>query len=748
MRNAAARNAGVRFERLLAKSVPAGCAQSHHTLQGHTGMVVAAAHRLLDARGLASLRAVGLPDNLLHRLRRIVLVGAFAHDLGKCSQHFQEMVHGTQRVQLVRHEAATLWLAWPGRPLGSWLMEATGSREDLMLALCAAAGHHRKFTSRALAFNGEGAGTEMALLVDHPDFRRLLEGAASVTKLPFGAPPVLERCWIKAGREAPEAYLADWADECREVVTQEPALLAVAKALVLDADVAGSAISKSGETLNWISEALDHRATYDEFVGVVTERLDGGVLRPFQRNVAEAAAPVTLVVAGCGSGKTLAAYQWAAEQHPGRQLWVTYPTTGTATEGFRDYVADPELQLEASLEHSRAHVDLEILSPKPEDEEDHLRRERDRLEALRFWRAKVVTCTADTVLGLIQNQRRGLYAWAGLAHSAVVFDEIHAYDDRMFGALLRFLADIPGVPILLMTASLPAARRARLEALSMQVHGRALHVVRGPADLESIRRYVRVHSDDAWEEIESCQRNGGKVLYVCNTVDRCLAGARIAARRGLTACVYHSRFRYSDRVARHRDVVESFRRAGGALALTTQVAEMSLDLSADLLVTDLAPIPAMIQRLGRLHRRATPENPGTPKPFIVLENSSASPYEDAELREAAAWLVRLGASPLSQTDLVAAWNDEGVDVPEVASTWFDGGFRSEPGELREAGVGIQVLLASDAGAVRAGSLAAVAVALPMPPTRQKWLSWPRLDGYVVAPEGSIEYDERMGARWA
>src|SRR5699024_9311777 len=87
-------------------------------------------------------------------------------------------------------------------------------------------------------------------------------------------------------------------------------------------------------------------------------------------------------------------------------------------------------------------------------------------------------------------------------------------------------------------------------------------------------------------------------------------------QRGFGARLYHSRFKYVDRVQRHGDVIDAFRAPGSTLASTTQVAEMSLDLSADLLVTDLAPVPALIQRLGRLNRRARPGDP--PRSFIVL----------------------------------------------------------------------------------------------------------------------------------
>ncbi|MGZ3460824.1 MAG: CRISPR-associated helicase Cas3', partial [Archangium sp.] len=446
------------------------------------------------------------------------------------------------------------------------------------------------------------------------------------------------------------------------------------------------------------------------------------------------------------SGKTVAAYAWAARQHPGRQLWLTYPTTGTATEGFRDYVHGADVS--GRLEHGRAEVDLDIFGLQKDGEPS---RDQDRLDAMRAWGCDVLTCTVDTVLGLVQNQRKGLYAWPGLCDSCVVFDEIHAYDAELFGCLLRFLEALPGLPALLMTASLPQPRLQALRALCQRVHGVELEEVEGPADLEGLARYRRVYPETPWSEVEACLASGGKVLWVSNTVDRCLDAADEAQRRGLSVRCYHSRFRYVDRVDRHGEVIEDFKKGGPVLACTTQVAEMSLDLSADLLVTDLAPIPALIQRLGRLNRRSSPEAPVPPRPFVVLP-FTGKPYEEPTLREAEGWLTRLGDRALSQRDLVQKWEapPELTGAARTSSTWLDGRFSTEPAACREASPGITVLREVDVEDVKQGRVKAQEVALPMSPPPswlRGWQSWELVQHYPVAPRDVLTYDPLRGARW-
>jgi CRISPR-associated endonuclease/helicase Cas3 len=740
-----------RLRPLLAKSSRSpGLPEGAATLRGHTAFVIEAAQQLLEHRGQASLRAAGLGGEHEERLRRLVRVGAAVHDLGKCSEHFQAMLRRERsEPQLVRHEALSLWLCWPGQPLGAWLLQAVQDEEELCLALVCAAAHHRKFLRDAVASKESGAGTRLTLLTHHPDFGHTLELIAR--RLSLGAPPTFTAPHevTVSWNDGPEQQLREWQEDFeRRVGLGSPSarLLSVAKALVLAADVAGSALPRAEEKPAWIGEELTHRASGERMFSVVEKRLDGHPLRPFQQAVARSRAPLTLAQAGCGTGKTVAAYAWAARQYPGRQLWLTYPTTGTATEGFRGYVRGSGLA--GMLEHGRAEVDLRLMDLQ-EGDGTGASRTWDRLEALRAWGREVITCTVDTVLGLIQNQRKGLYAWPALCEACVVFDEVHAYDARLFGSLLRFLEALPGIPALVMTASLPTARLQALRALSQRVQGVALEEVEGPEELEQHPRYRRLRGESPWQAVEDCLGAGGKVLWVNNTVDRCLDVAGEAERRGLPVLRYHSRFRYVDRVRRHQDVIEGFQRSGPALACTTQVAEMSLDLSAGLLVTELAPIPSLIQRLGRLNRGGLPTEAA---PFVVLPVPAALPYEAPELREAEAWLERLGDVPVSQRALREQWQEPSETWAQnpIPSAWLDGRFTTVPDTLRESSPGLTVLRQEDAKEVQSGRVKAQEVALPMnmpPSSVGPWQSWPRVQSLPVAPPEALDYDEQRGARW-
>ena len=741
------------------------------SIREHTEVVMNTAGRLVEVTGESQLLALGLsPECWLDRLRRDIRLAAFLHDLGKANDHFQGMVWGSRPFpQSIRHEAVSYWIAT--RPeFRPWLPGLGDTSPLVELVLWAIAGHHRKFPPS----KSSDSVPEVCILFSHPGFQSLMLWGGE--KFGGGTMPALDDRTIKfTSRENVIGDLEDAHDEADKLVSELPdeekRYLALLKACLIGADVSGSIGRKGSRTMvEWIGEAFDNLPSGANLDALVARRLEGRSITEcafggddrarFQLAVGERTERVVLVSAGCGSGKTLAAYHWAARLadrgRKRRRLFFCYPTMGTATEGYRDYLKDADI--DAALVHGRSEIDMEMLGlGDDEPEQDPRKRpgenapggsDADSSAMLDLWSTPLVSCTVDTVLGLMQNHRRGVFAWPSIASSAIVFDEVHAYDDDLFAALIRFLKDVRGVPCLLMTASLPDARLASLRSILAGI-GESLGEVAGPDHLEKIRRYKRDRSESQWERVGRVIQDGGKVLWVVNTVDAAIDLAKAENARNLGAILYHSRYRYEDRVDRHREVIEAFERPQGtaALAITTQVAEMSLDLSADLLVTQLAPIPSLIQRLGRLNRRAERDDPW---PFLVDKPKHPFPYKQAQLDEAEAWLESLGDRGLSQRCLVEAWRSQPTGTPDRRSDfiWLDGGFVTEPRPLREASPGIEIILERDREDVESKRVPPERVRVPMPPPKDRtWLSWPEVAFCKVPPEGCIDYDETRGARW-
>lgn len=741
-------------------------------LHHHLADVYDAAVQVLNATGDDQLLALGLdPNRHRDRFRRCVLLAAAMHDLGKANDHFQGMICGDRDVRLkpqgLRHEWVSVLLL--REKLSDWLLPAVGGNEiDFAIVEWAIGGHHPAYCRESPPRRKDplGEGDRLTVLAAHPEFRECLQ----VLKDRFSVAdiPEFQQSWVLplVGPGIVFDRVHKWFLEARRLwgqfTDQDKRLVAAIKVALIAADVAGSALPRqvTDETkrASWIPDAFVNTPKAGDLTAIVSRRLDGGSLRSFQLDIAQAGASVTFAKAGCGSGKTLAAYHWAATNHPTKRLYFCYPTTGTATEGFRDYMHVPESKIEdgddktvraikARLFHGRADIDMAliVLGDEKLAEADAAA----RIESLEAWSTPVVSCTVDTVLGLVQNIRRGLYAWPALAGAAFVFDEIHAYDDKLFGALLRFLQNLPGVPVLLMTASLPNARLTALRDCLKRAKREPMAEIPGPEELETLPRY---HREETPADIAKRVRDeivaSGKVLWVSNTVNRAMAAADSIA--DLHPAIYHSRFRYCDRVQKHSAVIDAFKADGPAVACATQVAEMSLDLSATLLVTELAPVPALIQRLGRLNRKATSGVPS--QPFIVIDvGDDHLPYSPTELQSAREWLAALPYGPLSQRDLAEAWeqHDAGRKPDFVASAWLDGGPMTTVLELRKASPGITVVLQEDMQGVRTGSkkLAEVALPMPEPPKAMNWREWQTARDIPIARPDVIDYDPLRGASW-
>jgi CRISPR-associated endonuclease/helicase Cas3 len=819
---------------------------SYALLTQHSRDVASACDALASIVGRVALHNAGLSEEFFEDFQVALRINGWMQDLGKASDHFQKMVANPfeARKQLMRHEVISGTLFWnDSLPLARWFNGLPLSSPIRLASLWGAIGHHRKFDEETRPEYCN----RLKVRVTHDDFKAILTEMSGSLKV--SPPDEFKRDVVFAysRREADTTSgeigafesIRDLQNQFEELKAEfsecsSRRMLALIKAFGIAADVAASAVAKDEYKMGrartdyisrFVQEKLAVGLTVEELGELAQKRLAESAKRTcatrtdnstvaenrdderdvFQEEVAQSGrdrAFLTIARAGCGSGKSIAAYKWAQawcesfrrENRINFRVFFCLPTTGTTTEHYKDYALESGIE-NAALVHSRRDVDLmEIAQTAPQesateadgDQQNAARQAlaemRDRIESLELWSTPLVVSTTDTVLGLMANARRAIYSIPAIMSGAIVFDEIHSYDDQLFGHLLVFLKNFPRLPTLLMTASLPEERLRAIRYARPDLENS--NIVNGPPAFENLERYVvrnEVTEEDVTTAIEDCIRKDGKVLWVCNRVERANASYMTCRERFTKANVnvYHSRFRYIDRSRRHRRVIDDFNcDSRAAILVATQVAEMSLDLSADLLITDIAPVPALIQRMGRLNRRAMPndrEELKRPKPALIRslppdEQANPLPYEKEEIETARNWIEKLRerGSVLSQRDLAetfAAVETRELNVEkfmkraERNACFFSGLWRTRPGETRCDGYTVSVVLQDDVersddfgpnGEPSRNWICKHEVSIPFKP---EVLRWPRIGTVRRAPHDRVHYDfdekseEGTGAEW-
>lgn len=263
----------------------------------------------------------------------------------------------------------------------------------------------------------------------------------------------------------------------------------------------------------------------------------------------------------------------------------------------------------------------------------------DAKEACRWFASSRKPLLAPFGTGTIDQ---ALMACIGAKHSAlrlfalsgkvVVIDEVHSYDpytSALVDQLVRWLLEV-GCTVIVLSATLTAKRRREMitkagadepfpppsayPLVTKVIGGSATHHgVADPAIRETTVHLTHLIAGypDFIEKAASAAESGACVLIIRNTVALAQQTFREikAALRDDTIPVglLHSRFPQFQRQKTEEDWMELLgkdpsRRPKGCVLVATQVVEQSVDIDADLLITDLAPTDLLLQRIGRLHR--------------------------------------------------------------------------------------------------------------------------------------------------
>lgn len=295
----------------------------------------------------------------------------------------------------------------------------------------------------------------------------------------------------------------------------------------------------------------------------------------------------------------------------------------------------------------------------------------------RYLAAMVAVGTIDqTMLAALQVKHAHLRG-AALSRSLLVIDEVHASDSYMTEILHNLLCIHMGRGghAFLMSATLGSRARSKWLGIAPSsfdaekttaypaVWGSSLKepLTAPPAERQ---KHVELKLLPSMESAECARiamhaaQCGARVLVIRNTVTAAVdawEAVRQAGGESLLLSVssgpalHHGRFAPEDRKLLDRAVEAALSPkacGNGVIVIGTQTLEQSLDIDADLLITDLCPVDVLLQRIGRLHRHASVTRPGgseVPRCYVLTPAKGLEPLLAPEFENGlGAWREKKG----------------------------------------------------------------------------------------------------------
>lgn len=628
---------------------------------------------------LGDFREGELPEVIKDRLSVLV----FLHDIGKTALGFQYQVHSIKPVPPLPQEGHLRPIAnllWDGTGGNEWFYFALGFEEILSwsaesdyvtpsLIMASLAHHGKPLPCDEYAASSERRQWEKDDLLD-PATEVQLHG--EIIRQWFPGAFVKSSDQLPANTDFHHFFaglvaLADWIGSDRArfeyIAPVDGHYIDIARKKARDA------VNAIG--LNIVRQRLSYQPPPS-----VSGLFGFQSLRPLQQAVLDAPLSKNVLVleAETGAGKTEAAllrFLTLYENDLVDGLYFAVPTRTAAIQLHRrinNFISkmlpnDSELQVVLAVPGYYQAGEAKGI-PQPEftvqwddDPDASVAARRWAAEnSKRYLAAQIAVGTVDQVMLSELPTKHSHMRSALLCRHLLVIDELHASDLYMRGIIQRVVSSsqLRSGHVLMMSATLGAdARQCWLDqdgdssvklsaataikypSLSYFDNGRIVNqVIEQTGGEKIVQIQAVVSADTSWLEMAiQAATDGAKVLVIRNTVDtavstleRLLEDDRLPNNlifqiNGVHT-LHHSRFAAEDRKlldAAVENWLGKERDAGGGIIVGTQTLEMSLDIDADILLTDLCPMDVLLQRIGRLHRHLRHNRPaGYQIPQVVV----------------------------------------------------------------------------------------------------------------------------------
>jgi CRISPR-associated endonuclease/helicase Cas3 len=349
---------------------------------------------------------------------------------------------------------------------------------------------------------------------------------------------------------------------------------------------------------------------------------------------------LTIVESDTGSGKTEFALAYASqliEKGLADGIVFGLPTQATAN-GLFDRIGIAAQKLFPDSKVTLAHSKAKYLLP---DENGFLHQ-----SSKRAFLGSMSVATVDQILMGVLGIKHQFVRSFGTRKSVLILDEIHSFDAYMYGLIEQVLKGQHQAfsSVILLSATLSNTLKSKLlhpyggkvQSVSYPLISHTnmenktteynLNIVTEPKHVSNhIWRSESLLPDHAQQQqLIQWAEKGAMVGVICNTVnDAQQLFSSLQSEVGAIAIdLFHARFTFSDRDKIERQVLNTYGKNSkrqGRILVATQVVEQSLDLDFDVMVSQIAPIEFLMQRMGRLWRHHRINSELSPRTDTIKE---------------------------------------------------------------------------------------------------------------------------------
>jgi len=345
----------------------------------------------------------------------------------------------------------------------------------------------------------------------------------------------------------------------------------------------------------------------------------------FQKELSEKKEKYNFLFAPCGGGKTEAALWWAyniKQEFNCDKIIFALPTQVTCNAMYERFIDEYNFgEKNVGLFHGKSFIALKYIQKNKEKVfYDTIEEETDvksydllRDETFKgnvFFKPITITTIDHIAYSFVHGFNQADFACGNLQNSIIIFDEVHYYETHTLNVLLRlfFIFRKMKIPHLLMTGTAPEFllkainKKKELYSIVKDVEGLKYQ----PFAIVKREKNI-LENEDVFEEIRNDYICNKKIFIVLNQVEW-TQNFYLDVKNYLEVneiepkiILYHSRFIHKDRVRKEKEIKELVK-LSPCIIIATQVIEISLNISSDVMYSQIAPPDAIGQRAGRLNR--------------------------------------------------------------------------------------------------------------------------------------------------